>query len=307
MLCSMIFSPHVRALPVLAATIFFAGCNSDPVVWPVSADAAGDWPFLESTYGPRLRSKDDTYDFSDGIDILVPMYADIHSIAAGTVHIIEQMGEGGGMRVQIRHDGYYSNYTHLLKVDVHGGDIVDPGDFIATAGATDEGDEYLHFEIRMPGWSKSDCVHPFRALPYTDRGIPALEMGAVDTTIPTSPKVTARVVVRNVELDVVTISAATFDAPPGTPLDGLSPLSEQSWDMEQWNREKAENATDPTQIDDPAPNGIEVRPEKYTHVSREQSIEFTFTKLVGPVDPSRLRVRVQAGDISGNVAVVTGP
>ncbi|MBK9262216.1 MAG: M23 family metallopeptidase [Polyangiaceae bacterium] len=304
------FARRARLLLGFAGAILVAGCNSDPVVWPISGDAAGDWTLLSSTYGPRIRaeSEDETYEFHRGIDILVPERTDVHSIAAGTVQLIEQITDVGGMRVQIQHDGYVSNYMHLLKVEVDVGDVVDPGDFIATSGTPTEGEPHLHFEIRQPGMEQSDCVHPFRVLPYYDRGAPALEMGAIDMTVPMAPKVTVRVVVRNRELDLVRISAATFEAPLEALLDGLLPLSEQSWDMEQWNREKTTTiSTDSMLINDPAPNGIELHPEKYTHVSSEQSIEFTFTKLVGPLDSSLLRVRVEAEDISGNVAVVTGP
>jgi murein DD-endopeptidase MepM/ murein hydrolase activator NlpD len=303
----MDFSRHALVLLALAGTIFTTGCNSDPVVWPVSGDPAGDWTLLTDTYGPRIRPEDGTYAFHSGIDIVIPERTDVHSIAAGTIQLIEQITDVGGMRVQIQHDGYVSTYMHLLRVEAEVGDVVDPGDFFATSGTSTDGYAHLHFEIRKPGTKQGDCVHPLRVLPYFDRGAPALEMGAIDTTIPTSPRVTVRVVVRNRELDLVRVSAATFEAPGAALLDGLLPISEQSWDMEQWNREQTAESTDSMLINDPAPNGIEVHPEKFTNVNAEQVIEFTFTKLVGPIDPLLLRVRVEAADISGNVVTVTGP
>jgi len=303
------FSRHLHVGLVLTGAVLIAGCNSDPVVWPVSGDAAGDWTLLTATYGPRIRPADGVYEFSSGIDIAVPERTDVHSIAAGTVQLIEQITDEGGMRVQIAHDGYASNYMHLLNVDAEVGDLVDPGDFIATSGTSKDGVAHLQFEIRQPGTAQSDCVHPFRVLPYFDRGAPALEIGAIDTTIPAAPKVTAKVVIRNRELDLVRISAATFEAPREAILDGLSPMSEQSWDMEQWNREKTGlvGSTESMLIDDPNPNYIEVHPEKFDNVSTEQTITFTFTKLVGPVDSTNLRIRVEAEDVSGNVVIVTGP
>jgi len=286
-----------------------AGCNSDPVVWPVSGDTAGDWTLLTTTYGPHLRIDDGTYEFSRGIDIAVPERTDVHAIAGGTVQLIEQITDEGGMRVQIAHEGYVSNYMHLLNVDTQVGDLVDPGDFIATSGTSKDGVAHLHFEVRQPGTNLIDCVHPFRVLPYFDRGAPALEIDDIDMSTPSSPKVTAKVAIRNRELDLVRISAATFQAPREAILDGLSPLSEQSWDMEQWNRDKTDTTgdTDPMLIDDPNPNNIEVLPEKFDNVSTEQTITFKFTKLVGPVDPTNLRIRVEAEDVSGNVVIVTGP
>jgi hypothetical protein len=302
------FSRHLQLGLVLTGSIFVAGCNSDPVVWPVSGDAAGDWTLLTATYGPRIRPDDGTYEFSRGIDIAVPERTDVHSIAAGTVQLIEQITDEGGMRMQIVHDGYVSNYMHLLNVDAEVGDFVDPGEVIAISGKSKDDVAKLHFEIRQPGTTQSDCVHPFRILPYFDRGAPTLELASVDSTIPTLPKVTARVVVRNRELDLVRISASIFEAPREALLDGLSPLSEQSWDMEEWNREKTgSTGTDALVIDDPVPNNIEVRPEAFDNVSTEQTISFTFTKLVGPKDVSRLRIRLRAEDISGNVVIVTGP
>lgn len=301
------FSRHLRMGLVLAATAVVAGCNSDPVVWPVSGDAAGDWTNLQATYGPRIRADDGEYEFKRGIDIDVPERTDVHSIASGTVQIIEQFAQGGGMRVQVAHDGFYSNYLHLLTVDAKVGDLVDPGDTIGTSGTSEDLRPHLYFEIRKPGTEVVDCVHPFRILPYYDRGAPTLVLDNVDTAIPTAPKVTVHVVVRNRELDLVRISASTFEAPREAILDGLSPMSEQRWHMEEWNREKTGNTTDTMALDDPTPNGIEVKPALFDNVSTEQTIAFTFTKLVGPTDTSHLRLRVEAEDISGNVAVLIGP
>lgn len=301
------FSGHLPQGLILAGTILMAGCNSDPVVWPVSGDAAGDWTLLMSTYGPRLR-EDGTYEFSRGIDIDVAKYSDIHSIASGTVQLIEQNTAEGGMRVQISHDGYFSNYMNLLSVDAEVGDFVDAGDFIATSGTTKDDVPNLHFEIRQPGGDKGDCVHPFRVLPYFDRGAPTLILDAIDMANPLAPRVTAHVVVRNREIDLVRISAATFSAPREAILDGLAPMSEQTWDMEQWNKEQT-SADDPELklLNNPVPNGIEVHPEAFDNVSTEQKISFVFTSLVGPLDTSHLRLRLEAEDVRGNVAVVFGP
>ncbi len=302
------FSRHLHVGLVLAGTILLAGCNSDTVVWPVSGAAAGDWTLLTATYGPHIRSKDETYEFNRGIDITIPERTDVHSVAAGTVQLIEQITDAGGMRVQIAHDGYVSNYMHLLRVDAEVGDLVDPGDFIATSGVSADGTALLHFEIRQPGTEQSDCVHPFRVLPYFDRGAPTLLVNNIDMTTPLAPRVTVRVVVRNRELDLVRLSAATFEAPAAALLDGLSPMSEQTWDMEQWNRDQTNAmSADAPPVNDPAPNGIEVHPASFDNVSTEQTIDFTFTKLVGPLDASHLRLRVEAEDVSGNVVVVTGP
>lgn len=300
------FSRHLQMGLLLAGTILTAGCNSDPVVWPVSGEAAGDWTNLMSTYGPRIREEDGSYEFSRGIDIAVPKYSDVHAIAAGTVQLIEQITDEGGMRVQIAHDGYFSTYMNLDSVDAEVGDLVDPGDTIATSGANKDEVEQLHFEIRQPGSEKVDCVHPFRVLPYFDRGAPTLVLDSVDMTSPLAPRVTAHVVVRNREIDLVRISAATFEAPREAILDGMSPTSEQTWDMEEWNREKMATG-DLASLNDPMPKSIEVHPEPFDNVSTEQKISFVFTNLKGSLDTSLLRLRLEAEDVRGNVAVVFGP
>jgi murein DD-endopeptidase MepM/ murein hydrolase activator NlpD len=302
------FSRHLPIGFVLTGCILVAGCNSDPVVWPVSGTTAGDWTLLTSTFGPRIRSDGETYDFNRGIDIAVPERTNVHSVAAGTVQLIEQITDVGGMRVQIAHDGYVSNYMHLLAVDAQVGDLVDPGDTIATSGVSNDGTALLHFEIRQPGTEQRDCVHPFRVLPYFDRGAPSLFVDAIDTTVPTSPKIMIRVVMRNRELDLVRVSAAIYEAPASAIVDGLTPMSVQEWDMEKWNREKSDATnSNSTLINDPVPNGIEVHPTAFDNVSTEQTIGFTFTQLIGPADASRLHLRVEAEDVSGNVAVVTQP
>ncbi len=130
----------------------------------------------------------------------------------------------------------------------------------------------------------------------------------LDTTIPIAPVVTAKVVVRNRELDLVRISASVYEAPKEAILDGLAPMSIQTWDMEQWNRDKTtSDSTDLSLINDPAPNSIEVHPEAFDNVSTEQTIRFVFTHLTGPVDTSLLRLRLEAEDVSGNIAVLLGP
>lgn len=291
---------------MLVAPLLVAGCGDDaPVVWPISAETTTDFP-LSSTFGPRIHTDDSVYDFHRGIDIAVPTGTDIHAIAAGKVVQIEQNTSAGGMLVQLEHAGYYSNYIHASSVEVNVGDQVEPGDVIAKSGKATNGFEHLHFEIRKPADGKKDCVHPLDILPYADKGAPTLTLGAVDMANPLTPAVTATVVVPGAELDLKRVSVFTYEAAAGVSLAGLKPLSEQAYDVEDWNRNFSQSDSDAL-VDDPNLEGIQVRPQKFNNTMSSWTVEFTFTKLTGPALASMLRVRVEAKDVKGNVVSVESP
>ncbi len=281
--------------------LVLAGCGADgPVVWPVSGGANDtDFP-LSSTFGPRIRSDDEGYDFHRGIDIAVPEGTDIHAIAAGKVVEIQKTTSAGGMLVQVEHDGYFSNYIHCSSIEVDVGDEVSPGDVIATSGKATSGFAHLHFEIRKTGDEKKDCVHPLDVLPYPDRGAPSLEIGQMDMTNPFSPKVTITARVPAGELDLRRVSVATYEAEVGVILQGLAPLSERMYDIEDWNRLYSSTDSDAI-VDDPSHEGILVSPQKYNNTMPTFAVDFTFTGLVGTLTSGRLRVRAEAVDVKGNV------
>ncbi|MDI3284591.1 M23 family metallopeptidase [Polyangium sp. 15x6] len=284
---------------VSAGALVLAGCGADgPVVWPISGATEGDFP-LSSTFGPRVRTEDDVYDFHRGIDIAVPEGTDVYSIAAGVVSEIQEDTSAGGMLVKVDHGGYYSTYVHCSEVDVDVGDRVDAGEAIAESGKASNGFAHLHFEIRKPGDNKKDCVHPLDVLPYSDRGAPTLEIGKVDMTTPLEPKITVRARVPAGELDLRSVSVATFEADAAAILEGLEPLSERVYDIEDWNRTYTSSESDVV-IDDPNNEGILVRPQRYNNTMSAYEIDFTFTGLVGTVTSGMLRVRAVAVDVKGN-------
>ncbi|MDI1447952.1 M23 family metallopeptidase [Polyangium sp. 6x1] len=288
---------------VSASALVLAGCGADgPVVWPISGATDGDFP-LSSTFGPRVRTDDDVYDFHRGIDMAVPEGTDISSIAAGRVSEIQENTSAGGMLVKIDHGGYFSTYVHCSEVDVDVGDSVDAGEVIAQSGKASNGFAHLHFEIRKPGDNKADCVHPLDVLPYADKGAPTLEIGKVDMTNPLEPKVTITVRIPAGELDLRRVSVATFEADAGKILEDLVPLSQRDYDIEAWNRTYTSSESDVV-IDDPNNEGILVRPQKYNNTMPSYEIDFTFTGLVGTVTSGLLRVRAVAEDARGNVISV---
>jgi len=285
---------------VSAGALFLAGCGADgPVVWPVSAETEGDFP-LSSTFGPRIRTEDDIYDFHRGIDIAVPEGTDVHAIASGEVVEVQERTSAGGMLVKVDHGDYFSTYVHCSSVEVDVGDNVDAGDVIALSGTATGGFSHLHFEIRKPGDDRKDCVHPLEVLPYPDRGAPTLEIGKVDVTSPLAPKVTLTVRIPAGELDLRSVSVATFEADATAVLEDLKPLSERSYDIAAWNRTYTTSESDAV-VDDPDHEGILVRPQKYNNTMSAYEVDFTFTGLVGAVTSGLLRVRAEAVDVKGNV------
>jgi len=291
---------------VLSAWSLLVGCgDTSGVVWPISGETTTDYP-LSSTFGPRIHTDDLVYDFHRGIDVAVPTGTDIHAIAKGTVVQIQANTSAGGMLVQVEHDGYFSNYIHASEVTAEVGDNVDPGDVIAKSGAATNGFQHLHLEIRKPAEGKKDCVHPLDVLPYPDNGAPTLEVTTIDTTTPTAPQVTVTVTIPAGELDLKKVAVATYEGDPAADLDGLMPLSEQAYDVEDWNRTFTVNDSD-AMVDNPDLEGISVRPEKFNNTMSAWKVAFTFKKLTGPTSADRLRVRATVLDVRENVRQVDAP
>jgi murein DD-endopeptidase MepM/ murein hydrolase activator NlpD len=278
-----------------------AGCGGgEALVWPVSGEGASDFP-LSSTFGPRLRTDDLIYDFHRGIDIAVPFDTDIYAIAAGRVVQIQENTSAGGMLVQIEHPGpYFSNYIHLSDVDVDIGDSVDAGEDIGDSGRATNGFEHLHFEIRRPGDAKTDCIHPLSVLPYEDSGAPKLTIDSVNIENPMAPIVNVTASVPARELDLKRITVATFEGPEST-----TPLSEQTFDVDDWNRTYTEIDSD-TLIDTPSIDGIALSPQKYNSTIGAFTMSLTFSKLVGP-GAQGPRVKATATDVHGNTVEVLSP
>jgi hypothetical protein len=299
----------IRGLTAIALLSLagLAGCGggAEEVVWPLSGDGASDFP-LSSTFGPRVRTDDLVYDFHRGIDIAVDVDSDVYAIAAGRVVQIERRTSAGGMLVQIEHPGpYFSNYVHLSDVNVDIGDDVDAGEYIGESGRASNGFAHLHLEIRKPGDAKSDCIHPLAVLPYEDTGAPTLTIDRVTTENPMAPIVTVSASVLARELDLKRVSIATYEAAPNQVLDDQSPLSEQTFDVDDWNRTYTEMDSDDV-IDTPRLDGIKVSPQKYNATTGMFTMQLTFSRLVGPGSKG-LRVKATVADVRGNEFEITSP
>lgn len=147
---SALASPHQLSIKPVAFT-------ANSFVYPLMG------PRQSSRYGLRNHPiKRKLRHHHDGIDLAAPKGAVIRAIAAGRVMYSDPFG-GYGNLVVIKHaSGLTSHYGHcdLLKVRV--GQMVRPGDIIATVGSTGRSTgPHLHFEIRRNGQPQ----HPEQILP----------------------------------------------------------------------------------------------------------------------------------------------
>lgn len=128
-----------------------------------SASSGGKlrWPVrgrVIDNFGPR---KDGTH--NDGVNLAVPMGAEVHAAEDGVVAYAGSELRGYGNLILLRHDnGWVTAYAHNEEISVKRGDKVTRGQVIARAGKTGEVDQpQLHFELRMGS-------KPVDPLPYLE-------------------------------------------------------------------------------------------------------------------------------------------
>jgi murein DD-endopeptidase MepM/ murein hydrolase activator NlpD len=106
-----------------------------------------------------------------GIDIGVLRSLDVRAAVPGRVESVGQVSgyEGYGNVVVVRGRGYEELYGHLAAWRVHAGELVVPGERIATAGCTGWcTGTHLHFEVRKHGTAVSPfatVLRPFAVRP----------------------------------------------------------------------------------------------------------------------------------------------
>ena len=261
-------------------------------VWPISGTPTPDTG-MSSPYGPRQKASENfRYDFHQGIDIPTPVGTPVHAISDGEVRIAGNHPSYQDPLVQLKHQGYYSNYMHLSSWSVTVGQQVKKGDVIGMSGTGDSGFSHLHFETRTSVWRK-DCVNPFRYLPYLNTASHTVQVTNIDASNPASPVVTARVMAQREELDFNRVEVQVFDAATN------QPLSQQAWDLEQIN---LKYNGDPKLLDNSDLDGAFVTPARFNGTTSMYEIEFRFHALTGA---PHIRVEVKALDIWGQAATAT--
>lgn len=131
-----------RAAPAVPGAPPGASVDLDPsekLRWPVRGR-------IVTGFGPR---SDGTH--NDGLNIAVPMGADVHAAEGGVVAYAGNELEGYGNLVLVRHDnGWVTAYAHNRELLVERGDRVMRGQAIARAGNTGRADQpQVHFELRQ--------------------------------------------------------------------------------------------------------------------------------------------------------------
>jgi murein DD-endopeptidase MepM/ murein hydrolase activator NlpD len=153
---------RVAALNNSATASDAQGSGSPQATGSVAGSSKLRWPVegkVISAFGPR---PDGTH--NDGVNLAVPMGADVHAAEAGVVAYAGSELKGYGNLVLLRHDnGWVTAYAHGDELMVKRGDKVKRGQVIAKAGRTGQVDQpQVHFELRQG-------QRPVDPTPFMDR------------------------------------------------------------------------------------------------------------------------------------------
>jgi murein DD-endopeptidase MepM/ murein hydrolase activator NlpD len=121
------------------------------------------WPVTGRIIAPYGKRPDGSS--NDGINLAVPMGADVHAAEGGVVAYAGAEIKGFGNLLLIRHEnGWVSAYAHNDQLLVRRGDTVKRGQVIAKAGKTGSVEQpQVHFELRQGS-------KPVDPLPHLDKG-----------------------------------------------------------------------------------------------------------------------------------------
>lgn len=111
---------------------------------------------ITATFGQAgsLWSNDHT-----GVDLAAPTGTPVASVAAGTVTHASRAG-AYGLKVEVRHaDGTVTGYSHLSRIGVTVGALIEEGTSIGAVGTTGNSTgPHLHLELRPDGGAPVDPV-----------------------------------------------------------------------------------------------------------------------------------------------------
>lgn len=278
------------------------------IIWPLSGTA--EPAPLSSTFGPRIRSSTDDYDFHRGLDMPTPEGTDVRAIAPG---VIKHAGDHPDYDEPIVHLVHcadpvlpptvdecealvYSNYQHLQRAMVAAGDFVEAGQVIGKSGSSRSGAPHLHLEIRYSSLNQRWSRHPLAWLPHEDSGPPDLTIDAVDLADPGAPRVALTVTRPPSELDFVRVEVELLSARTG------ESMASQSYDVNEWNELYTGDSSPNINLDNPEFNDVTVDPEPFNTQAAAYVVHFLFRGLTSSAPADEVRVVARALDVSGNQA-----
>lgn len=253
------------------------------MVWPISGQAAPDYP-QSSAYGPRQKASEGfRYDYHQGIDLPTPLSTTLVAVLTGTVRIAGSHPAYSDGVVQLDHgNNLYSNYLHVAASLVTTGQVVGIGQPVALSGAAESGFPHLHFELRAGSALRQDAVNPWRYLPYTDTVRHTLTITGV--TSPNMVWVFATTPAEELDLNQITMTVRSRPA--------WQIVDTVSLDYEARNRQYA---GDPAQLDNPDLDNILVQSAVFTSTASVYGVSVGFHHLAGygPVQIEACAVDVQ--------------
>lgn len=133
--------------------------------WPTASPIA-DYPYLSSSYGWRRHPITGRQAMHEGLDFSAPAGTRISAAAGGVVTEARHVN-GYGNLVEIDHgDGLITRYAHASRLYVKQGQIVKPGQRVASVGSSGlSTGPHLHFEIRLAGQPLDPRLFLPRVLP----------------------------------------------------------------------------------------------------------------------------------------------
>jgi murein DD-endopeptidase MepM/ murein hydrolase activator NlpD len=132
---------------------------------------------ISSGFGRRFHPVLKTWRSHNGVDYAAPRGTAVRAIGRGTVNFSGAKG-GYGKHVRVRHTRkYQSSYSHLSRIAVRNGAVVEQGQLIGYVGSTGLATgPHLHFEFYVNGAYTDFRRQTFpRTEPISDEERPAFE------------------------------------------------------------------------------------------------------------------------------------
>lgn len=295
------------AVCLIGSPVAEAQRQGQSFIWPLSRGSAASAP-LTATFGPSVDpDTPDTYRFHRGIDIPAKTGTPVYAIADGVVRLAGNYDYYTTPLVQLRHyktaartckNGgcFYSNYMHLSKVTVREGKFVRQGQLIGYTGASPNGADQLHFEVRNAGVYQENCAHPLTILPYPNRLAPSVQIDSLvtDANQNGSLTLTAQTARGEYDLKCVTVSV----------LHGGRRILSRTYDMVAVNLQHSPQEDPNRQIHQQDLQGVIARPKPLVG-GQTYSLQLVFYDLPNIVAGDAYQVRVKASDARGKSADVS--